>query len=211
MLSLKELTKMVIIKHGLGRREVLPIDLQKDLQRMEETIQLDVVGNNYYEYYRICNNLEFDISWHAGTWTFSQRWEFGEHENSTIYIRAGRESFISPVWKDIFSLPYDLRGGFMISDFNLDLTRRQIRFHGYYYTENGLWKGFKSTFWFSQTGFYVRVRYQDEYADGDEHINWEMTCFQQPDTMDKAFQRWDDEFHNPPFIQPVYDALVVNQ
>ena len=41
MKSLKELTEMFIIKHGLGRREDLPIDLQKDLQRTEETIQLD--------------------------------------------------------------------------------------------------------------------------------------------------------------------------
>ena len=42
MKSLKELTKMIIIKNGLGGREDLPIDLQKDLQRMEETIQLDM-------------------------------------------------------------------------------------------------------------------------------------------------------------------------
>ena len=40
MKSLKELTKMIIIKNGLGGREDLPIDLQKDLQEMEETIQL---------------------------------------------------------------------------------------------------------------------------------------------------------------------------
>ena len=40
MKSLKELTKMIIIKNGLGGREDLPIDLQKDLQGMEETIQL---------------------------------------------------------------------------------------------------------------------------------------------------------------------------
>ena len=120
MKSLEELTKMFIIKHELGRREDLPIDLQNDLQRMEEGIQLDLVGNNYYEYYRVVDCLEFDISWHAGTWTFSQRWKFGEHENSSIYIRAGKESFISPVWKNIFSLPANLGGGFMISDFKRD-------------------------------------------------------------------------------------------
>ena len=40
MKSLEELTKMIIIKNGLGGREDLPINLQKDLQEMEETIQL---------------------------------------------------------------------------------------------------------------------------------------------------------------------------
>ena len=38
--SLKELAKVVVVKHGLGRREDLPIDSQIDLQGMEETIQL---------------------------------------------------------------------------------------------------------------------------------------------------------------------------
>ena len=210
MKSLEELTKMIIIKNGLGGREDLPIDLQKDLQRMEETIQLDLVGNNYYEYYKIVRYLEFDISWHAGTWTFSQRWEFEEYENSTMYISAGRESFLSPVWKDIFALPRTSHGGFMMSDFNMDLTKRQIRFYGYLYTEEGLRINFKSTFRFSKTGFYVRVHYQDEYADGEERNAYETTCFQQPDTMDEAFQHWDDEFHNPPFIKPVYDNLFVH-
>jgi hypothetical protein len=42
MKSLQELTKMFIIKHGLGRREDLPIDLQIDLQGMEETRQVDM-------------------------------------------------------------------------------------------------------------------------------------------------------------------------
>ena len=32
MKSLKKLAKMVVIKHGLGRREDLPIDIQIDLQ-----------------------------------------------------------------------------------------------------------------------------------------------------------------------------------
>ena len=217
MKSLEELTKMFIIKHELGRREDLTIDLQKDLQRMEETIQLDLVGNNYYEYYKIVRYLEFDISWHAGTWTFSQRWEFKEHESSTMYISGGRESFISPVWKDIFALPgWEACDGFMITDFNMDLTKRQITFHGYFYKEDDEDEdevfriNFKSTFWFSKTGFYVRVRYHDEYADGDGHLDWEITCFQQPDTPDKALQHWDDEFHDPPFIQQVYEELFVN-
>ena len=127
MKSLEELTKMIIIKNGLGGREDLPINLQKDLQEMEETILLDLVGNNYYEYYRVVDCLEFDISWHAGTWTFSQRWEFKEHESSTMYISGGRESFLSPVWKDIFALPaWESCDGFMMTDFNMDLTKRQI-------------------------------------------------------------------------------------
>ena len=42
MKSLQELTKMFIIKHGLGRREDLQIDLQIDLQVMEETRQVDM-------------------------------------------------------------------------------------------------------------------------------------------------------------------------
>jgi hypothetical protein len=41
MKSLKELTKMIIIKNGLGGREDLPFNLQKDLHGMEETRQVD--------------------------------------------------------------------------------------------------------------------------------------------------------------------------
>ena len=98
----------------------------------------------------------------------------------------------------------------MISDFHMDLTQRQIRFHGYYYEKDGFWLSFKSTFWFSMTGFYVRVNYEEKDADGIEHLDWEKSCFQQPDTIDKAFKHWDNEFHNPPFIKPVFDYLFVN-
>ena len=209
MKSLEELTKMIIIKNGLGGREDLPINLQKDLQEMEETILLDLVGNNYYEYYRVVDCLEFDISWHAGTWTFSQRWEFKEHKSSTMYISGGRESFLSPVWKDIFALPaWESCDGFMMTDFNMDLTKRQIMFDGYFYEDDDedeeevVRTNFKSTFWFSKTGFYVRVHYREEGG-----FECETTCYQQPDTVDRAFQHWDDEFHNPPFIKPVYDNL----
>ena len=165
-----------------------------------------MVGRNYYEYYRVVDCLEFDISWHAGTWTFSQRWEFGKQENSTIHIPAGRDIFILPLWKDIFSLP-DIGGGFMITDFDMDPNQRKIRFHGHYYMSDGLWLSFISTFWFSLTGFYVRVKYEDEDADGVKHFDWELSCFQQPDTTLHEFQNWDNEFHNPPFIKPVYDNL----
>ena len=105
MQTLRERALSTILKYGIGPRIILPKPLQKEIESMEETIQLDLVGSNYYEYHRVLDCLEFDISWHVGTWTLSQRWEFGQHKNSTIHISAGRESFISPLWKDIFSLP----------------------------------------------------------------------------------------------------------
>ena len=95
----------------------------------------------------------------------------------------------------------------MITDFDMQPNQRKIRFHGHYYQFDGLWLKFISTFWFSLTGFYVRVRYEEEDADGVQHLDWELSFFQQPDTMDDAFQNWDNEFHNPSFIKEVYDNL----
>ena len=53
MKRLKELTKMVIVKHGLGRREDLPINLQKDLQGMEETRQVDS-----HSFQKVCSSMK---------------------------------------------------------------------------------------------------------------------------------------------------------
>ena len=53
MESLKKLAKMVVIKHGLGRREDLPIDIQIDLQGMEETRQVDS-----YSFQKVGSNMK---------------------------------------------------------------------------------------------------------------------------------------------------------
>ena len=53
MKSLKELTKMIIIKNGLGGREDLPIDIQIDLQRMEETRQVDS-----HSFQKVCSSMK---------------------------------------------------------------------------------------------------------------------------------------------------------
>ena len=52
ILNIREIAKMAVIKHGVGPREELTNTLPEELAEMEEIIMIDMVGNNYYEYYR---------------------------------------------------------------------------------------------------------------------------------------------------------------
>ena len=82
-------------------------------------------------------------------------------------------------------------------------------FHGYYYINFlGLRRNFKSTFQFSATSFYMRVTAEQktEFSFGTEEDFWE-SCFQKPDP-DGFLQNWDDQFHDPPFIQSTEDFLT---
>ena len=59
---------------------------------------------------------------------------------------------------------------------------------------------FKSLFCSPLTGFYLRVSIES-YVNGHLRYCW-LDCYEQPD-RDGTFRDWDNEFHNPPFIQPV--------
>ena len=95
-----------------------------------------------------------------------------------------------------------------MTDFNLEPSACRVQFQRYYYCQiSGKKTTFKSTFLFSVTGFYVRVTAEERWVSrsGTEKIFWE-SCFQKPDPT--GWQKnWDDQFHQPPFIQSTEDFL----
>ena len=73
MQSLNEMAKLVIVKYGVGGRESLPSDLQKEVRGLDEMIELDMQGNDYYEYYRISEGIDLDVTWNHGEWILKQQ------------------------------------------------------------------------------------------------------------------------------------------
>ena len=145
-------------------------------------------------------------TWEAGP-TFVQRgfYEDDNYDQRTVHIRAGRESFMSWVWGSVFGLLDE--NNFLVTDFQLEPSRSQVVFHGYYYCRySGKRRTFKSTFQFSATSFYVRVRAEEKFVNGTE-AGFRESCFQKPDPTG-WLQHWDDQFHDPPFIQSTLDYLT---
>ena len=212
MKTLQEMAVLTILKFGIRYKEIVPTLIQHEIDTVERTIRNSLTGSEYYEYYRVKDCLEFDISWRHGTWTFVQRdlYEDNDYDQRTVRIQAGKETFLSWVWGDIFGIRYEC-GNFLVTDFQLEPSKRQVVFHGYYYCDTfGNRTTFKSTFQFSATSFYMRVTAEQktEFSFGTEEVFWE-SCFQKPDP-DGFLQNWDDQFHDPPFIQSTEDFLTRN-
>ena len=205
---------MTIVKFGIRYKNALPVKLHDWIDAMERTIRLSMTGTNYYEFYRVKECLEFDISWNQGTWTFVQRglYEDDNYDQRRVHIQAGKETFLSYVWGNVFGLQFSRSndGGtcFMVTDFQLKPSLGRVEFHGYYYWETGKRTTFKSTFQFSATNFYVRVTTEEKYMSEHEAVEefWE-SCFQKPDPANWR-ESWDNHFHDPPFIQSTYDFLT---
>ena len=215
MKTLQEIAVSKIIRFGISSRETLPVELQNEIESVEDTIRRRLTGYNYFECYRANSILEFDMSWNQGTWTFVQRGLFkdDEYDQRTVHIKAGKETFLSWVWGNVFGLQFEFLPGkgtcFMIKDFQLDPSTRRVLFHGYYYCQySGRRRIFMSTFCFSATKFYVRVTAEERFwsKTGRQKYVWE-ACFQQPDP-DGTLKILDDACHNPSFIKSTFDFLV---
>jgi hypothetical protein len=123
-------------------------------------------------------------------------------------IRAGRQTILSPQWAELFGLDYTPGRwhGFRIYDFQINPERRQVTFHGDYASSSDALASnlFRTTFWFSKTCFFVRIK-SEEW----DPVHWSYyteteRCFEQPDTDNWSFMRWDNQFHSPAFHQPLF-------
>ena len=208
MKTLQEMAILTILKFGIRYKEIVHTLLQNEIDTVEHTIRRSLTGSEYYEYFRVNKCLEFDISWRHGTWTLVQRdlFEGNDYDQRTVHLQAGKETFLSWVWGGVFGL---LEGyNFLVTDFQLEPSTRRVVFLGYYYINfYGRRRTFKSTFQFSATSFYVRVRAEKktEMIYGTEEDFWE-SCFQKRDPTG-WLQNRDDQFHQPPFIQSTEDFL----
>ena len=214
MKTLQEAAVLTILKFGIRFRDILPDLLQTEILNVDHTLRRNCTGSDYYETYRVNGCPDVDISWSHGTWIFAQRGFFIEddYDQRTVRIQAGKETFLSWVWGNVFGLQFwsqDTGTCFIVTDFDLDPSARRIQFHGYYYCQaSGKKTTFKSTFLFSATGFYVRITAEERWVSrsGVEEIFWE-SCFQKPDPTGEL-EDLDDLFHQPPFIQSTFDFLT---
>ena len=64
-------------------------------------MELDMQGNDYYEYYRISEGIDLDVTWNHGEWILKQLnfYNGSDYDNKRISIRPGRETYVSYVGK----------------------------------------------------------------------------------------------------------------
>ena len=141
MNTLEEMAIMTIVKFGIRVEDALPVRLRNRIDAIERMIRDSLTGTNYYEGHRVRKCLEFDISWNQGTWTFAQRGLYidDDYDQRRVHIQAGKESFLSWVWGNVFGLQFarsdDEGTCFMVTDFQLEPPARRVVFHGHYYCQ----------------------------------------------------------------------------
>ena len=69
MKTLQEMAILTVLKFGIRYKEIVLTLIQNKIDAVERTILHSLTGSEYYEYYRVIDCLEFDISWRHGTWT----------------------------------------------------------------------------------------------------------------------------------------------
>ena len=68
MKTLQEMAILTILKFGIRYKEIVPTLLRNEIDTVEHTIRRSLTGSDCYEYFRVKQCLEFDISWRHGTW-----------------------------------------------------------------------------------------------------------------------------------------------
>ena len=205
MRSLKELSKMAVVKYGKWGEEELPETLVEEVTKLEDTIRMSMTGHHYYEYYRReTSSMEFGMSWTYGCWSFTLKKSWQESQPILrTDIRAGTQTFLSPCWAELFRMESTTacQIGFSIYDFVVDAEDRIVTFYG------DSKKKFSSSFWFSKTGFFVRVKCNEWDPLTSTYYTLAERCFEQPDTDTWSFMVWDSEFHSPGFHFPLFESF----
>ena len=101
MKTLQEMAVLTILKFGIRYKEIVPTIIQNEIDTVEHTIRSSLTGSEYYEYYRVKDCLEFDISWRHGTWTLFReicsRTTITTREPSAY--RQAKKILVLVVWK----------------------------------------------------------------------------------------------------------------
>ena len=205
MRSLKELAKMAVVKYGTWIEDDLTETLSQEVKKLEDTITMSMTGHHYYEYYRRdISSMEFGISWSKGRWSFTLKESLQDSQpRLRADIRSGTQTFLSPVWAQLFGMDSTSasQNGFSIYNFSIDAENRIVTFYGEYKKE------FSATFWFSKTGFFVRVKCNEWDPLTCSYCTLAERCYEQPDTDTWSFMTWDNEFHSPGFHFPLFESF----
>ena len=116
--TLKELCCQNIVKYGVAW-EVLPDVIVKEIENME--LKLMYAFNGRFSFVEDYASSELAISWRAGEWHFNMLNE------GTIKIVAGVRNDLGKPGGALFLFP---QREVNISDFHMDMDRRELRFVG---------------------------------------------------------------------------------
>ena len=117
-LTLKELCCKNIIKYGVSW-EVLPDKLVEEIEKME--LKIMYAFNGRFSTVEDYAGSELAISWRAGEWRFQML------NQETIRIEAGVVNDLGTVGGSLFLFP---QREVTISDFQIDIDNRELRFEG---------------------------------------------------------------------------------
>ena len=197
MKSLKELARLAVLKQGFGNDECIPVTLREELRCMEEAIRADMTGCGYQE----CssgNSREFDIHYSEGCWSFRlrRRDENGWTEMS-MEIRAQSQSILEPEWANLFGINYTRarQQGLRISDSQLDLDERKVKFNGHYGppTDDIPLNQFSVEMRFLEGSSYVMIKTLEWDHGTCSHFLVTERLHEQTDTNSWGSMQWDDE------------------
>ena len=116
--TLKELCCWNIIKHEV-MWELLPNTLVKEIEHME--LNLMFAFNGRFSFVENYAGSELAISWRAG------EWHFNILNQETIRIVAGINNYLGKKGGALFLFPHR---HVIISDFHIDINRRELKFVG---------------------------------------------------------------------------------
>ena len=162
MQSLRKIAMMSVVKYGTQGRESLPEVLKRELDSTEARIKANMTGWDYREDV-VRPHWEFDIHWELGYWGLYLRlltstgWEEVRAD-----IEPGTTSILDPEWSLLFGLKMSHLKEIAITDYNIQLMERKVRFVGYFVPqEQGekpvLTREFCTEFHFSQGGSYLTI------------------------------------------------------
>jgi hypothetical protein len=174
--TLRELAKTAVIKHGSGPRHQLPHNLRLELEDIEGLIEMNMSGDDFYEYY-VPDSYGFDIHWLSGSWSFVLRrpwWSLHGHE--MLSIRAGHDTFFAPKWAELIAMDYSpVRWyGCTIHNYTINVEDRQLILHGSYNYPLSIHPSnlFQSTLHFAKTGFFLSIKSEEwDPIDGEFYTN----------------------------------------
>ena len=140
---LSEICKIVLFKHGVSGREILPTRLKNQWDILDTETRLNISGN-YYEDFHVYGSsaIEIDINWWPGTWIIQMR---RRNERREIEVSAGRTSRLASEWRNLFlftgEMPFPAQEDIVISDFDIYPDRRSVVFSGQFFNHYSGVKG----------------------------------------------------------------------
>ena len=182
---------MILFKHGISGREILPLRLRHELDMLDTETRLNMSGN-YYEDFHVYGSsaMVIDINWSHGAWVIQMR---RRNERREIEVTAGQTSRLASEWRNLFlfgGVPlFSAHEDIVLSGFDIHPDRRSVVFSGQFYNHySGVDCPFRTEFTFSITSHFLKV--QTEILRGQYFCPVGVRFMRQPDTPSYDFFKY---------------------